>query len=216
MLEGDNTTATRYRDTRHSKTRHPGGWRWGWGKKAGGAAGTSNNLPRPGAAGSEDVALDVTETGRSSVDEKMPAAERQKNRRQQDSRLRRSNSSPDSDDRNERVGRGEKGKKRGETTRLALGGQERDQGDDEVEVDLRTGVNGVEGGIGGAGSAVGGGVGDDEGSLERRKRRKDVYSYFMMALVRALEAQAGTTSWLKRVGFFWGGGVVFGLFIAVG
>ena len=38
--------------------------------------------------------------------------------------------------------------------------------------------------------------------LERekdRRRRKDVYSYFAMPLVRALEAQTGTTTWLRKV-----------------
>lgn len=33
----------------------------------------------------------------------------------------------------------------------------------------------------------------------RRLRRKDVYSYFIMPLVRALEAQMGTTAWLRKV-----------------
>lgn len=33
----------------------------------------------------------------------------------------------------------------------------------------------------------------------QRLRRKDVYSYFMMPLVRALEAQMGTTAWLRKV-----------------
>lgn len=34
---------------------------------------------------------------------------------------------------------------------------------------------------------------------EDRRRRKDVYSYFVMPLVRALEAQTGTTVWLRKV-----------------
>lgn len=34
---------------------------------------------------------------------------------------------------------------------------------------------------------------------ESRRRRKDVYSYFVMPLVRALEAQTGTTAWLRKV-----------------
>lgn len=34
---------------------------------------------------------------------------------------------------------------------------------------------------------------------ENRRRRKDVYSYFVMPLVRALEAQTGTTAWLRKV-----------------
>lgn len=36
----------------------------------------------------------------------------------------------------------------------------------------------------------------------RRRKRKDVYSYFIMPLVRALEAQTGTTVWLRKV--WWG------------
>lgn len=39
---------------------------------------------------------------------------------------------------------------------------------------------------------------------KQRLRRKDVYSYFAMPLVRALEAQAGTKAWLRKVlGCYW-------------
>lgn len=111
----------------------------------------------------------------------------------------------------------------GDDLRLARGQGEQDG---EVEVDLRPGGSGVpleaeggtalggvadsEGAVAGADVSGGGTAGDEDGYDEdssehrkrRRKRRIDVYSYFAMALVRALEAQAGTMSWLKRVCIF--------------
>lgn len=44
-----------------------------------------------------------------------------------------------------------------------------------------------------------GGEGEAEKREKQRRKRKDVYSYFAMPLVRALEAQTGTTAWLRKV-----------------
>ncbi|CAM9915100.1 unnamed protein product [Scytosiphon promiscuus] len=55
---------------------------------------------------------------------------------------------------------------------------------------------------GAAAKAVAAGRKVAEKNLEherRRLKRKDVYSYFMMPLIRALEAQMGTTAWLRKL-----------------
>lgn len=61
-------------------------------------------------------------------------------------------------------------------------------------------------------------VANEARERRRRGRRKDVYAYFLMPLVRALEAQTITTAWLRKVFLcfcvfvclccvlFWGGG----------
>lgn len=50
-------------------------------------------------------------------------------------------------------------------------------------------------------AAAGKKLAEDVERDRRRLKRKDVYSYFMMPLVRALEAQMGTTAWLRKVRF---------------
>lgn len=52
-----------------------------------------------------------------------------------------------------------------------------------------------------AAAAAGKRLAESVGRERERLRRKDIYSYFMMPLVRALEAQMGTAAWLRKVGF---------------
>ena len=160
-----------------------GSWRWGWGRKGSGASLTpktaSMTTPESGAGAAVEAA--VGSAADTSVAEEMPVTA--------------SGGRATPDDSSVVPGDG-------------IGGEEETQ--QELKV-LSTFRGLSSGGLeeeetaaavaaASAASVAGRRLAESVERERKRLRRKDIYSYFMMPLVRALEAQMGTAAWLRKVG----------------
>lgn len=172
-----------------SKRKPEGSWRWGWGRKGSGNSSTQNTAdttttPEGGTVVASMGTSEDTEAAGEAAALSPVAAE--------ETPASSSGGQAEQDGSYEAVGGDVEPKE-----------EEAPQGL-EVLSTMRT-VSSGEGEEGSATAATAAAAGRRLAqSVQRerqRLRRKDVYSYFMMPLVRALEAQMGTTAWLRKVSY---------------
>lgn len=168
-------------------------WRWGWGRKG---SGNNSSTPKTAEATTPEGGNRAsTETSAGTAEAASAAA----------SAAAIATLSPVTAEETPASGSGDQTERGGSSSSQVLGADSEGGGEAlqglEVLSTLRV-VSSDEGEEDGAAVAVAAGRRLAESVQRERKRlrRKDVYSYFVMPLVRALEAQMGTTAWLRKVG----------------
>ena len=162
-----------------SKSKPEGSWRWGWGRKGSSTPKTEETTTSEGGAGATaEPSIDTAEAAPAAAlppvsAEDTPASIGGRAEQGSDCQVLRGNSGGE--------GEAPLGLEMLSTLRMVSSG--------EADEDGATA----------AAAAAGRRLAESVQRERHRLRRKDVYSYFMMPLVRALEAQMGTTAWLRKV-----------------
>lgn len=166
------------RAPKESSSKGESSWRWGWGRKGSGSSSTPKTAdtattPEGGAGASTETSVDIAAALSPVTGEETPAG----------------------------CSGGGQAERRGGSQ--VPGGDSEGEGDAPQELEVLSTLRMVSSRDGseedGAAMAAGKRLAESVQRERQRLRRKDVYSYFMMPLVRALEAQMGTTAWLRKV-----------------